>query len=153
MLQILLKLLRPSHAVFTYLKAVMEILEQYVKSSKLTIQATERRKLVFLVCLFLLLTLNKYGNIFVIKKTVSWFAAKINWLMSIHLEHWPKIMKVLIESLSYDKSLNSKRKPHKMVKNTQKICRLLPANCFNVFDDYVGLAPKKYLPKSFLGEY
>ena len=49
----------------------MEIQEQYVKSSKLLIQATERRKLVFLVCLFLLLTLNKYGNIFVIKKTVD----------------------------------------------------------------------------------
>ena len=42
----------------------MEMLEQYVKSSKLTIQATERRKLVFLVSLFLLLTLNKYGNVF-----------------------------------------------------------------------------------------
>ena len=72
--------------------------------------------------------------------------------MSIYSEHWPKIMKVLIESLSYDKSLNSKRQPHKMVKHTQKIC-LLPANCFNVFDDYVGLAPKKYLPKSFFGKY
>ena len=118
----------------------------------LTIQATEQRKLVFLVCLFLLLTLNKYGNIFVIKKIVSWLAEQINWLMSIYWEHWPKIMKVLIESLSYDKSLTSKHQPHKMVKHTQKIYRLLLANCFSVFDHCVGLAPKKILAEIFSRE-
>ena len=29
-----------------------------------------------------------------------------------------------------------------MVKHTQAICRLLPTNCLNVFDHFVGLAFK-----------
>ena len=32
--------------------------------------------------------------------------------------------------------------PHKMVKHTQTICRLLQANCLSVFDHFVGLALK-----------
>ena len=35
-----------------------------------------------------------------------------------------------------------KRQPHKMVKHTQKIHRLLPANWLSVFDHFVGLALK-----------
>ena len=30
--------------------------------------------------------------------------------------------------------------PQKKVKYTQTICRLLPTNCLNVFDHFVGLA-------------
>ena len=36
----------------------------------------------------------------------------------------------------------AKRQPHKMVKHTQAICRLLPMNCLSVFDHFVGLALK-----------
>ena len=32
--------------------------------------------------------------------------------------------------------------PHKMVKHTQTICRLLPMNCLCVFDHFVGLTLK-----------
>ena len=32
--------------------------------------------------------------------------------------------------------------PHKMVKHTETICRLLPTNCLTVFDHFVGLGPK-----------
>ena len=35
-----------------------------------------------------------------------------------------------------------KRQPHKMVKHTQAIRRLLPTNCLNEFDHFVGLALK-----------
>ena len=35
-----------------------------------------------------------------------------------------------------------KRQPHKMVKHTQTICRLLTTNCLSVFDHSVGLALK-----------
>ena len=35
-----------------------------------------------------------------------------------------------------------KHKPHKMVKHTQTIRRLLPTNCLSVFDHFVGLALK-----------
>ena len=35
-----------------------------------------------------------------------------------------------------------KHQPHKMVKHTQTIRRLLPTNCLNVFDHFVGLALK-----------
>ena len=33
-----------------------------------------------------------------------------------------------------------KRQPHKIVKHTQRIRRLLLTNCLNVFDHFVGLA-------------
>ena len=33
-----------------------------------------------------------------------------------------------------------KRQPHKMVKHTQAIRRLLPTNCLSVFGYFVGLA-------------
>ena len=40
-------------------------------------------------------------------------------------------------------SLNTVRaNPHKIVKHTQAICRLLPTNCFTVFDHFVGLTFK-----------
>ena len=39
-------------------------------------------------------------------------------------------------------SLPFKRKPHKMVKHTQAICRQKPTNCLSVFDHFVGLALK-----------
>ena len=32
--------------------------------------------------------------------------------------------------------------PHKMVKQTQNICRQKPTNCLSVFDHYVGLVLK-----------
>ena len=35
-----------------------------------------------------------------------------------------------------------KSQPHKMVKYTQTIRRLLPTNCLSVFDHFVGLALK-----------
>ena len=35
-----------------------------------------------------------------------------------------------------------KRRPHKMVKHTQTIRRLLKTNCLGVFDYFVGLALK-----------
>ena len=35
-----------------------------------------------------------------------------------------------------------KRQPHKMVKHTQKIRRLLPTNCLSAFDHFVLLALK-----------
>ena len=35
-----------------------------------------------------------------------------------------------------------KRQPHKIVKQTQPIRRLLPTNCLSVFDHFVGLALK-----------
>ena len=35
-----------------------------------------------------------------------------------------------------------KRQPHKIVKHTQKIPRLLPTNCSSVFDHFVGLVLK-----------
>ena len=35
------------------------------------------------------------------------------------------------------------RQPHKMVQHTQTIRRLLPANCLNVFDHFVGLARRE----------
>ena len=35
-----------------------------------------------------------------------------------------------------------KPQPYKMVKHTQTIRRLLPANCLNVFDHFVGLGVK-----------
>ena len=34
------------------------------------------------------------------------------------------------------------RQPHKIVKYTQTIRRLLPTNCLSVFDHFVGLALK-----------
>ena len=37
---------------------------------------------------------------------------------------------------------NTQRQPHKMVKHTQKVRRLLPANCLSVFDHFVGLELK-----------
>ena len=41
------------------------------------------------------------------------------------------------------KSINPlKRQPHKMVKHTQTIRRLLPTNCLSVFDHLVELAVK-----------
>ena len=36
-------------------------------------------------------------------------------------------------------------KPDKMVKRTQTIRRLLPTNCLNVFDHFVGLALKSLI--------
>ena len=39
--------------------------------------------------------------------------------------------------------LTFKRQPHKMVKHTQTICRLLPTNCLSVFDHFVGLTLKE----------
>ena len=36
-----------------------------------------------------------------------------------------------------------KRKPHKMVKHTQTIRRLLHTNCLSVFDHFVELALKE----------
>ena len=38
--------------------------------------------------------------------------------------------------------LTLKRQPHKMVKHTQTIHRLLPKNCLSVFDHFVGLVLK-----------
>ena len=38
--------------------------------------------------------------------------------------------------------LTLKRQPHKMVKYTQTICRLLLTNCLSVSDHFMGLAPK-----------
>ena len=35
-----------------------------------------------------------------------------------------------------------KRQPHKMVKHTQTIRRILPTNCLSMFDHFVGLALK-----------
>ena len=35
-----------------------------------------------------------------------------------------------------------KHQPHKKVKHTQTICRLLPTNCLSVFDHFVGLVRK-----------
>ena len=37
---------------------------------------------------------------------------------------------------------------HKMVKQTQIICRLLVTNCLNEFDHFVGLALKELIPKT-----
>ena len=34
------------------------------------------------------------------------------------------------------------REPHKLVKHTQIICRLLPTNCLSVFDQFVGFTLK-----------
>ena len=62
----------------------MEILEQYVKSSKLTIQATERRKLVYLVCLFLLLTLKQIWQYFRHKENSQLTGSK-NQLTHVYL--------------------------------------------------------------------
>ena len=50
----------------------------------------------------------------------------------------------------YDKALceNSepfKRQSHKMVKQTQTFCRLLPSNCLSVFDHFVGLVLKELM--------
>ena len=36
-----------------------------------------------------------------------------------------------------------KQQPHKMVKHTQTICRLLPTNCLSAFDHFVGLELKE----------
>ena len=38
-----------------------------------------------------------------------------------------------------------KRQPHKMVKHTQKIRRMLPTNFLSVFDHFVGLAFKRLI--------
>ena len=38
--------------------------------------------------------------------------------------------------------LTFKRQPHKLVKHTQTIRRLLPTNCLSVFDPLVGLTLK-----------
>ena len=38
--------------------------------------------------------------------------------------------------------VKGKCQPHKMTKHTQTILRLLPTNCFSVFDRFVGLALK-----------
>ena len=38
--------------------------------------------------------------------------------------------------------LTLKRQPYKMVKHTQKICRLLPTNCLSVFDHFARLTLK-----------
>ena len=39
---------------------------------------------------------------------------------------------------------------HKMVKHTQTIRRLMPTNCFSVFDHFVGLALKKLTSTSLI---
>ena len=39
-------------------------------------------------------------------------------------------------------TLPFKRQPHKIVKHTQTIRRLLPTNCLSVFDHFLGLALK-----------
>ena len=36
-----------------------------------------------------------------------------------------------------------KSQPHRMVKHTQTICRLLPTNCLSVFEHFEGLALKR----------
>ena len=41
---------------------------------------------------------------------------------------------------------NSKQQPHRMVKQTQTICRQQPTNCLSVFDHFVGLALKSLTP-------
>ena len=44
-----------------------------------------------------------------------------------------------------------KHQPHKMVKHTQTISRLLPRNCLDVLDHFGGLALKGLLSKSYVG--
>ena len=46
-----------------------------------------------------------------------------------------------------------KRQPHKMVKDTQTVRRLLPTNCLSVFDYFVGLAFKGLTAVSFVLQY
>ena len=41
-----------------------------------------------------------------------------------------------------------KRQPHKMVKNTQPIRRLLPTNCLSVSDHFVGLALSSFMTEA-----
>ena len=49
----------------------------------------------------------------------------------------------LLDQRSVKKVIQSfKRQPHKLVKHTQTICRLLPTNCLSVFDHFVGLPLK-----------
>ena len=51
--------------------------------------------------------------------------------------------KVYLEkNASKARALPFKRQPHKMIENTQKIRRLLPANSLSVFDHFVGFALK-----------
>ena len=40
--------------------------------------------------------------------------------------------------------------PNKMVKQTQKICQLLPMNCLSLFDHFVALALKGLSPLLFI---
>ena len=42
-----------------------------------------------------------------------------------------------------------KHQPHKMVKHTQKICRLFSTNCLIVFDHFVRLALNKFTAEGF----
>ena len=46
--------------------------------------------------------------------------------------------------------LPSKSQPHKMVKHTQTIRRLMPTNCLSVFDHFVGLALKGFTKAQWL---
>ena len=46
---------------------------------------------------------------------------------------------LVIVTASYPLSAN----PNKMVKHTKTICQLLPTNCLNFFDHFVGLALKR----------
>ena len=52
-----------------------------------------------------------------------------------------KICIIIIE-YSLRTFVNTKRQPHKLVKHTQTIRRLLSTNCLSVFDQFVGLVLK-----------
>ena len=60
---------------------------------------------------------------------------QINWLFSILLVHW-------FLAGRFELTSPFKRQPHKIVKPTQIIRRLLPTNCLSVIDHFVGLALK-----------
>ena len=55
----------------------------------------------------------------------------------------PFLVRWLLDFLSISIHINPlSANPHKMGKDTQTICRLLPTNCLSVFDYFVELALK-----------
>ena len=76
------------------------------------------------ICSFLFLTLTVICNLRTVHIVISLFDVIRKW------KHWRKMCWPF------------KHQPHKMVKHTQTIRRLLPTNCLSVFDHCVGLALK-----------
>ena len=78
-----------------------------------------------------------------LENTTIWksesYNLKIWFLTWVLLKHKMKFILIFFFFNSGFQFNHLKHQPHKMVKHTQTIRRLLPTNCLRVFDHFVGL--------------